>query len=137
MNVTVGRYLLGVASLAIVVASTCFTATAARRRFFAGWIGSRARLAEAAIGLATLITTLELLGAVGLFRLVPITAASALIAVLTNRAFGGARGRGAAGPGDPIRPAGSTRITTAIAVAATATVTAEWLIPTLSSYDTG
>jgi hypothetical protein len=57
--------------------------------------------------------------------------------MVTSRAFRRAGGRGAAAPPDRVPTTGSTRITTAIAVAATAVVAAEWLIPTLSSYDTG
>src|SRR5437764_11067822 len=107
MNVTIARYALGVASLLIVVASMATVAIVLRRRFFPDWHGAPARLAESVIAFTTLFTTLELLGAIGLFRLAPIVAASLLTALGTATAVGGAadahrcvarvRGRGSTG----------------------------------------
>lgn len=137
MNTTATRYLLGVACFALIVASLGLVAIVLRRRFFSDWIGAPARLAELVIALSVLITTLELLGAVGLFRLWTITVACVLEAVAAARTVG--LGQGAPRRvaqrrelADPARAAGSL-----IALLAAAAVTALWASPMLQSYDTG
>ncbi len=137
MNVTVGRYLIGVAGLLVIVGSFALAAVALRRRLFAGATGALARLTELVIGLALLITTLELLGAVGLFRLVPVVVAALLLGVVAFLASGGARDRDrrvipGASPTD--RLASATALITLVAAAA---ITAVWASPTLQSYDVG
>ena len=82
---TVARYALGVAALAVICASLALVAEAIRRRALPDWTGAPARLAEAVIGLAALIAILELLGAVGLFRLGPVVVAALLAALATRR----------------------------------------------------
>jgi hypothetical protein len=132
---TVSRYLLGVAALLITFGSLGFAPVAVRRRYLPEWDGALARLAEAVIGLALLTLMLELLGAVGLFSLVPIALASLAIAFAAARAIGSAPRRRAAPAAQPRR--GGAPVLGAVAVAATAAVVAEWGAITLRSYDVG
>ena len=88
MNTTIARYLLGVVSMAVILGSLGLVAVTLRRLYFPDWTGALARLAELVIALATLITTLQLLGAVGLFRLLPIVVAVLLIAAAVGWAVG-------------------------------------------------
>jgi hypothetical protein len=123
------RYALGAASLLAICGSLGLAALGLRRRLFPEWSGALARLVEALIGVAVLVWILEALGAVGLFRLVPIVCSCVIVgvsvAVATRRA-------------PPRRPAGdggaSTRVAATIAVLACATVAAEWASPTLQAY---
>jgi len=139
---TVARYALGVAALALICASLALAAVAIRRRALPDWTGAPARLAEAVIGLAVLIGILELLGAVGLFRLGPVLVACALAGAASARSLGRSERSWASlrsasvGPGDPIL----TRVdvlATVLAVLAGATVVAEWGALSIQSYDVG
>jgi hypothetical protein len=129
LNVSIARYALGVASLAVVVGSLALAATALRRRFHAGHEGALARLTESVIGVALLVAILEALGAVGLFALVPIVVACAVVGVLSTVLNPGAvRGRPAPRIAWPA---------VAVAGLATGAVAAEWMMPTLGAYDYG
>ncbi|MDQ6745999.1 MAG: hypothetical protein M3Z27_08330, partial [Actinomycetota bacterium] len=133
-GLSAGRYTLGVVALAIVAGSLGYAALALRRRWLPSWAGAPARLAETVIGLALLTALLQLLGAVGLFRLGPIVAGAALIAWGTLRAlpgYGRAHPRGAAG-GAAVPWRGL-----AVMAVAAGTVAAEWAGPTLISYRYG
>ncbi len=140
---TVSRYLLGVAALLITFGSLGVAAVVVRRRYLAGFDGALARLAEVVTGLALLTLMLELLGAVGLFSLVPIVVASLLIGVVAARRIGLAPRRGAATPttrddaAPTTYPAPGPPLLAAVAVAATAVLFAEWGAITLQSYDFG
>jgi hypothetical protein len=138
-GVSIGRYLLGVASLIVVCGSLGLAALAIRRRYLPDWSGAPARLAEAVTALALLTATIELLGAIGLFRLGPIVAASVLIGFGTARALGRAQDAHArAARGDGLRPAQRPApAATAVAIAAAAAVITEWAAPTLQSYGVG
>jgi hypothetical protein len=131
MNVTPGRYILGVASLAIVCASMALLAVALRRRLLPEWSGAPARLAESVIGVSALIAILEALGTAGLFRLAAIDAVCAAAgiagvwALARKRAI---RRRSTAATG---------LLAAGVAVAAGALVTAVWAPPVLDSYDLG
>ncbi len=130
-----GRYALGMVALAIVGGSLACAALALRRRWLPSWAGAPARLAEAVIGLALLTALLQLLGAVGLFRLGPITIAAALVGLAGSRALlgtGPVHARAAPRGGAGIR----WRLAATIALAA-AIVAAEWAGPTLISYRFG
>ena len=81
MNVTPGRYILGVASLAIVCAAMALAAMALRRRLLPEWTGAPARLAESLIAVSLLIAILEVLGTLGLFRLAAILVACVVAGV--------------------------------------------------------
>jgi hypothetical protein len=137
MNVTIGRYLLGIASLAIVCLSLGLAGVALRRRLLPDWAGAPARLAESIIALAVLIAILELLGAVGLFRLGPIVAACALAYVATAVA---ARGRAPARPVERRRPVALRDrgfLVAGVAVLAASVLGAVWASPMLDAYDAG
>jgi hypothetical protein len=126
------RYALGIVSLLLISGSVLLGAAGLRRRYFDGWSGAFACLAQALIAVAMLIGILELLGAVGLFRLVPIVvvcvAVGGGIAIRTRRdGTLHARADASAPPG----------IVATIAVLAVATVAAEWASPTLQAYHLG
>jgi hypothetical protein len=136
INVTAGRYVLGVAATLIVLASLGSTAVSLRHRYLPDWTGARARLAEVIIALATLTGLLELLGLIGLFRLGPIVLACVLVALAIGQSVGwprGARTRAArAGAAEP-----SQRWFKLAALVVAGAVVAEWAGPTLESYDVG
>src|SRR5207248_4742753 len=74
-GMSAGRYVLGLVALIAICGSLGVAAVAVRRRYLPDWTGAPARLAEAVTALALIIGVLEALGAVGLFRLVPIVVA--------------------------------------------------------------
>src|SRR5437588_12434032 len=102
MNVTVARYALGVASLLIVVGSMVVAAVAVRRRYLPEFDGAIARLAESVIAVALLIGLLEVVGTVGLFRLLPILVGRVAIGAGTHWLVGATR------PGHARRADGAT-----------------------------
>jgi hypothetical protein len=73
---SLGRYLLGVGALVCVLGSVGVGAAAVRRYLLPDWRGADARLAEIITGCALLVGIMEVLGTVGLFRLVPIVVGS-------------------------------------------------------------
>jgi hypothetical protein len=145
--VTAGRYAVGFAALIIVLGSIALGAVSLRARLLPEWRGALARLAEFVLGFALLIGILEVLGAVGLFRLVPIVVACVVVGGgLRAWSLRGAPGPpgvpGASGapappgPPTPRRPRAPDPVLV-VALIAAAAVLAEWAVPTLSSYDTG
>src|ERR1700749_2870919 len=99
-----GRYLLGVAAVLCVLGSVGVGAAALRRYLLPDWRGAYARLAEIVTGCALLVGIMEVLGTVGLFRLVPmlvgsIAVGAALRLGLTSRSSARVVGRGGARPG--------------------------------------
>jgi hypothetical protein len=103
-EMSLGRYLLGIAALVCVLGSTGVGAGAVRRYLLPDWRGAHARLAEIVAGCALLVGIMELLGTVGLFRLVPmvvgsIAVGSALRLGLTSRSSAPVVGPRAARPG--------------------------------------
>jgi hypothetical protein len=133
INVAVARYLLGVGSLAVICCSLAVASVAIRQRHFGEWDGALARLTEAVIGLALLIAILELLGAIGLFRLGPIVATSLAVGVVGVRGTRGARATALA----PRPRTRLTLLTSGLAVLTAAGVFAQWASPTLQAYDVG
>jgi hypothetical protein len=134
-----GRYALGALSLILIAGSLALGAVPIRRRFVPDWTGALARLAEAVTAVAMLIAVLELLGTIGWFMLGPIVAASVTVGI--GGAWLAAGGRRAhvaitrvARPGSE---PGLVIAGAVIAIAATATVLAEWSAPALQSYDVG
>jgi hypothetical protein len=136
---SVGRYAVGFAALAIVCACMAGGAVTLRARLLPDWRGAPARLAEFVLGLALLIGILEVLGALGLFRLGPILAAC-IVAAAGLRVWGARTpvGEAAGDPGaaPPSFPWPSTPAVI-VAMLAAAVVIAEWAEPTLLSYDVG
>ncbi len=134
---SVGRYALGVVALLLVVGSLGLAGVGLRRRFFPSWTGALARLAEVVIGLGLLILTLELLGAIGLFRLGFVVAVGAVMGVGVWRTSG-VRGRDRfLARAVPPAPTGRTLPLTLVALLASAAVVADWAAPTIQSYNVG
>jgi hypothetical protein len=133
---SLGRYLLGVAALVCVLGSVGVGAAAVRRYLLPDWRGAYARLAEIVTGCALLVGTMEVLGTVGQFRLVPvvvgsIAAGSALRLGLTSRSSARVvRPRAA-------RPAVSTTVLILISVAGLVVVLLLWTGRSLQSYEHG
>ena len=67
----VGRYLLGVADLALIVGFAWLGATAVQRRLAAELDGVAAQLSTAILGLTGLLWVAELLGSFGWFQAIP------------------------------------------------------------------
>jgi hypothetical protein len=132
VNTTIARYLIGVAALLLIAGSLALVAVAVRRRFLADWTGALARLAEVVIAVAALIAMLELLGAVSLFRLVPVTVACVLAGVVAWRRMPGRP------PRAPLPGAVAGGLAGAVVTGlAAAVVYGEWASPTLQAYDVG
>ncbi len=137
VSVSAARYALGILALLIIVGSIGLAAVRVRRRVYPDWTGSLARLAEAVLGLTLLVAEMELLGAVGLFRLIPLLIGSLAIGLGTHRALpvdAAASPRAARGRGRVNR---ERLAATAVVATAAAVIGAEWAAPTLSSYDFG
>jgi hypothetical protein len=135
--ITISRYVLGLACLAVVLGSMALAAVELRHRFFPDWTGALAWLTEAMLGLTLLIAILELLGAVGLFRLVPILVVSVLTSLGVVTAVGRSADAHARVRSVSVRGLGDRPATKLIALLATAALLAEYAGPTLSSYDFG
>jgi hypothetical protein len=88
LEVGVGRYLIGVACGGVAFTPVALGARALRRRHLPLLYGPPAALAEIIIGLALVVCVSELLGSVGLFRLVPIVVAFAGSGVAALRLAG-------------------------------------------------
>ena len=133
---SLGRYLIGVAALLCVLGSLGVGAAAVRRYLLPDWRGAHARLAEIVTGCALLVAIMEVLGTVGLFRLVPmlvgsIAVGSALRLGLTSRS--GARvARPAA-----VRPGVSATVLILITVAGLVVVLLLWTGRSLRSFEHG
>ncbi len=85
----IGRYLIGVACAAAALSPVVLGARQLRRRHLQELIGPPAVLAEVIISLAMVTVVLQLLGTVGLFRLVPIVLALAGAGFIAWRSGGG------------------------------------------------
>ena len=133
---SLGRYLIGVGALLCVLGSLGVGAAAVRRYLLPDWSGAYARLAEIVTGCALLVGIMEVLGTVGLFRLVPvvvgsIAVGSALRLELTARATARVvRPRAA-------RPGVTGAVLVLISVAGLVVVLLEWTGPSLRSFGNG
>ena len=133
---SLGRYLIGVAALLCVLGSLGVGAAAVRRYLLPDWRGAHARLAEIVTGCALLVGIMEVLGTVGLFRLVPmvvgsIAVGSALRLGLTSRSSARVvRPRAA-------RPGVSAAVLILISVAGLVVVLLQWTGPSLRSFGHG
>ena len=133
---SLGRYLIGVAALLCVLGSLGVGAAAVRRYLLPDWRGAHARLAEIVTGCALLVGIMEVLGTVGLFRLVPmvvgsIAVGSALRLGLTSRSSARVvRPRAA-------RPGVSAAVLILISVAGLVVVLLQWTGPSLRSFGNG
>jgi hypothetical protein len=133
---SVARYLVGVAAFVCVVGSFGMGAVAVRAVLVPRWRGTSARLAEVVLGLGLAVVSCELLGSVGLFRLVPVVVAS-LVVGLGLRLWFGAAGGEARAVDVGRRGRIGTIVILALPLLAAAVVLAEWAGPTLQSYGQG
>jgi hypothetical protein len=134
--VSLGRYLIGVAALLCVLGSLGVGAAAVRRYLLPDWRGAHARLAEIVTGCALLVGIMEVLGTVGLFRLVPmvvgcIAVGSALRLGLTSR-FGARVVRPRAA-----RPGVTATVLILTSVAGLVVVLLQWTGPSFRSFGHG
>ena len=133
---SLGRYLIGVAALLCVLGSLGVGAAAVRRYLLPDWRGAHARLAEIVTGCALLVGIMEVLGTVGLFRLVPmvvgsIAVGSALRLGLTSRSSARVvRPRAA-------RPGVTAAVLILISVAGLVVVLLQWTGRSLRSFEHG
>jgi hypothetical protein len=135
--VSLGRYLIGVAALLCVVGSVGVGAVAARRFLLPRWSGAHACLAEIVIGCGLLVGIMEVLGAAGLFRLVPIVVGS--IALGSALRFGLASRSGARGVRSRAAWPGVTAdgFLILVSVAGLVVVVLQWTSRSLRSFEHG
>ncbi len=146
---TLARYLLGVAGLVCVLGGAGRAGAALRDWLLPGLRGAPARLGDAVLGLTALILALELLGTVGLLRLVPVVLAGLALGLgvppLTARlgARGAARRRrihAVLAPAQRAAGAGTLGLglgATVISVLGAGVVLAEWAGVSIQSLHTG
>jgi hypothetical protein len=96
-----GRYLLGVAELALLAGSAWLGASSVRARLLPRFFGAAAQLATAVMALAALIWVAEVLGTVGWFKPVPYLVGVVAVGLGTAGLSRGAWRRG--GMADPTR----------------------------------
>jgi hypothetical protein len=75
-----GQYLLGVFLMSVLAGSLWLTGSLVRQMFLPSWSHAPARLAEAVIGVTSLVVASELLGTVGLFSRYPLLLACVSLA---------------------------------------------------------
>ncbi len=75
----IARYLLGLLLAGVALGPVAAASSAWRARLLPRWSGAPTVLADIVIALATMTCTAEILGAIGLFRLIPMTAGLALV----------------------------------------------------------
>ena len=133
---SLGRYIIGVAALLCVLGSLGIGAAALRRYLLPDWHGAYARLAEIVTGCALIVGIIEVLGTVGLFRLIPIVVAS--IAVGSALRLGLASHSSA-----PVirarraRPPVTTAVLSLVSAAGSVVVLLLWAGPSLQSFERG
>ncbi len=130
---SVGAYLLGMASLLFLAGALGIAAVRLRAALTPGWSGSRARLVEVTLGLSLLVVLAELLGIVGLLREVPLLLGAAAIALAAWLGTGGAARPRVEAPGWEAAPAGAR----AVAVAIGLVVLGTWSLGTLKVLGEG
>ena len=133
-----GRYLIGVAALLCVLASLGVGAAALRRYLLPNWGGAHARLAEIVTGCALLVGIMEILGTVGLFRLVPIVLGSIAVGLalrlgLTSRSSAPAVRPRFARP----RVTAAEAVLNLVSVAAVVVVLIQWTRRSVLSFERG
>jgi hypothetical protein len=132
-----GEYLVGVAELAAISIALGFAALRVRAWLVPAWSGAPARLAEAIVWLALLISVAELLGAFGVLEELPLVGACIALGVAVGLLAGARASRAGEGPYPvpPRPPPGRVAIIAgAIAVVA---VAAAWAVPTAASFAEG
>jgi hypothetical protein len=127
------QYLLGAAELAVMVTALGLGAYHLRALLAPAWMGALARLAEVVIGISMLILVSELIGALGLFKELPLVLVS--VAAGLGATFY-ARRRGLP-PTPKTTEVRASPLMVAIGIAAAALVVVHWAHPTGQALDQG
>src|SRR6476659_996534 len=127
------QYLLGAAELAVIAAALGLGAYHLRALLVPAWMGALARLAEVVIGLTMLILVSELIGALGLFKELPLVLGS-VVAGLGTTYLVRRRGLPQAPRTMEVR---SSPIMVAIGIAAAVLVVVHWAHPSGQALDQG
>jgi hypothetical protein len=122
-----GRYVAGLILGAVAVFSVALGASRLRARFLPSWRGAPAYLVDALIALALFFGVLQILGALGAFRLGFVVAAC----VALGAAAAAVGGRTA--PAEPLDAPHPSRFLVALAVATTALLVAQFTAFTVTS----
>jgi hypothetical protein len=136
---SVGRYAVAVLLALIALIPMSVGARALRKRLLPGWSGPPGLLADIVIGLGVVVGVSEILGAVGLYRAVPImaglaTAGTALAYLARRRPIETRLDR----PALPVMaPARNSRGAIAVALVATAAAVAGWSTQTIAALRHG
>ena len=133
---SLGRYLIGVAALLCVLGSLGVGAAAVRGWLLPDWRGADARLAEIVTGCALLLGIMEVLGTVGLFRLVPMVVGSIAVGSVLRL---GLTSRSSARMVSPraARPGVTAAVLILISVAGLVVVLLLWTGRSLQSFEHG
>jgi hypothetical protein len=127
------QYLLGAAELAVIAAALGLGAYHLRALLVPAWMGALARLAEVVIAISMLILVSELIGALGLFKQIPLVLVS-VAAGLGATYFVRRRGLPQVPRTTEVR---ASPIMVAIGIAAAALVVVHWAHPTGQALDQG
>ena len=129
---TFGRYLGGIALVAVAVAPLVFAAVRVRSRWLSDWAGAPARLAEAVIFLALLLGVAKVLGTVGAFYPVPVAVACGVCGLAL-----GAVCRPPAARPEPVGVPAVGRFGVVASIGAAAVVVGQWGVDTVEALDRG
>ncbi len=145
MSVT--RYILGCFLIGVALGPIIAATTAWRRRLLPQWTGALALLANIILVLAAVLCSLELLGAVRLFRLVPTAVGLALVGLgglATAYRFGHIPKQSGANDSSlhsgslaPTKPPRNARSSLIAALIATSVVVADWSTRTVDAFNHG
>jgi hypothetical protein len=131
---SIGAYLLGMASLLVFGGALAVAAIRLRALLIPEWSGARARLVEATLGLSLLVGLAELLGLLGLLREGPLLVGA--VAIACAAWFGAGRAGGRPRPAAPRLPSPGGRAR-GIAIAIGLVVVGAWSLGTLKVLDEG
>ena len=140
------RCLLGLALAFVAIMPVVWAASSWRRRLLPRWSGAPAVLVDVVLVLSTLVLTAEVLGTVGLLRLVPLTGSLVLVSwlcwLLARRSHGWlpAGAEGVSGEGASTSHAAVPRNAPArlfVALALTSVVVADWSSRTVDALHHG
>lgn len=156
---TIGRYVEGLALIAVALIPIGAAAFVWRKYLVPGWTGPVARLAEIILGASTVIVVSELLGSVHLFRVAAVVTVLAVVGaagwyVGTRRLAGAATTAGTVGVPPEAEPTGATpadgatrpdgaggmstnRWASLVAVVAVSVLSADWFTRTIDALHHG